>query len=74
MSSVWTPFLRKVERTVRIGVGIKAAPLRQILGKELLALAPPFQRCEGYPFSPFVWQVFEHAPGIYAGTWTPGNV
>jgi len=40
MSKVWTPFVRKVERTVRIGVGIKAASLRQILGEELLALAP----------------------------------
>jgi hypothetical protein len=65
MSSVWTPCLRKVERTVRIGVGIKAASLLQILGEERLAFAPAFQRCECDPLAPFVWKVFEHLTAIY---------
>ena len=55
MSKLWTPFFRKVERTVRIGVGIKAASLREVLGEELLAFAPPFQWRERDPFAPFVW-------------------
>jgi hypothetical protein len=65
MSSVWTPFFRKVERTVRIGVGIKAASLRQVVAEDLLAFAPTFKRREGNPLLPFVWKIFEHAGRIY---------
>jgi hypothetical protein len=68
MSSAWTPFFRKVERTVRIGVGIKAASLREVLGEELLAFTPAFQRRERDPLAPFVWKVFEHAPKAYRVT------
>ena len=59
------PFFRKVERTVRIGVGIKAASLRKILGEDLLALVPAFQWRQADPFAPFVWKVFDHSLGAY---------
>ena len=41
------------------------ASLRKILGEDLLALVPAFQRRQGDPLAPFVWKVFEHSLGFY---------
>src|SRR5207245_1671652 len=47
-------------RTCRIGVGIKAASHREILGEEFLALPEPLHWSQFYPFLPLIGHVFKH--------------
>jgi len=74
MSSVWTPLVWKVERTCRIGVGIKAASHRQVLGEQLLAPAKALQRRQVEPLLPFVGQLLVGHLAHYAKTSAPDNL
>jgi hypothetical protein len=58
MSNAWTPFVWIVERTRRIGVGIKAASHRKVLGEELLALTEALDRSQLQPLLPFIGHLF----------------
>lgn len=57
MSKVRTPLLWNVERTCRIGVGVKAASHGEVLDEHPLALRKAFQRSEVQPGFPFVGQL-----------------
>jgi hypothetical protein len=54
MSKVRTPLLWNVERTCRIGVGVKTASHGKVLGEQPLALREAFQRIQVQPSLPFV--------------------
>src|SRR5262249_38519426 len=54
----WTPFAWIVERTCRIGAGIKAASHGQVLREEFLALPESLQRSQGKPLLPLIGHVF----------------
>jgi len=59
MSSAWTPLVWIVERTCRIGVGIKAASHGKVLCEDFFTFAEALQRGELGPLLPFFRPVFE---------------
>ena len=63
MSKVRTPLFWNVERTCRIGVGVKAASHGNVLDKRSLAAGESLERWQAQPFLPLVGQlIVGHSP------------
>ncbi len=54
-----TPIVGVIERTCRIGVGIKAASHGKVLGEELFALAEALDGSQPQPLLPCIGHLFE---------------
>jgi len=65
MSKVRTPLFWNVERTRRIGVGVKTASPGDVLDEHPLAAGEPLERWKTQPILPLVGQlIVQHAGSI----------